>query len=89
MEQRTFQKYANEPNFVGYPLFYVVSSNFGTQLMCADCCTEEYTGAEDVTTEANWEDHQLYCHVCSDKIDAAYEEDDDDDSDDDTIFGGE
>ena len=88
MEQRTFHKYSIDPNFTGYPLFYIVRSSFGTQQMCADCCREEYTGTETVTTEANWEDHQLYCQVCSIKIDAAYEEDDDD-SDDDTIFGGE
>ena len=76
MPNHVFKKYSSDPSFSGCPLFYTVDSSYvGEQIMCANCCTEEYTGDETIQTEANWDDHQLYCEVCSDKIEAAYEAD--------------
>jgi len=76
MSNHTFKKYSSDANCVGYPLYYIVDSSYaGAQIMCANCCTEEHTGDETIQTEANWDDHQLYCEICSDKIEAAYEED--------------
>ena len=81
MNVSIFKKYSNDFNFVGYPLYYIVESNYGTQQMCSNCCTEEYTGEETVKVEANYDNHQLWCDVCSDKIEAAYEEDDESEED--------
>ena len=76
MEKKTFENFSSDPNASGYPLFYIVDCNYaGTQTMCANCCTNEYTGEETIQTEANWENHNLYCDVCSNKIEAAYEAD--------------
>ena len=83
MEQRTFQKYSNDFNFVGYPLYYIVNGSYCDQLLCSHCCTEEYTGEETVKVEVNYDNHDLHCYICSDKIEAAYEEDDDDSDEDD------
>jgi len=77
----TYTKYSNEPNFVGYPLWYIINNE---DCWCADCCNEELTGDEEVITSVNYEDTQLYCWNCSAKIESAYGEDPDEkESDDD------
>ena len=81
-----FAKYTNEPNFVGYPLYYILDSAtyYESKVLCADCCTEEYNydDGDQVEHHVNFENHQMYCGECSDKIEAAYEEDDSEDEDD-------
>ena len=81
-----FAKYTNEPNFCGYPLFYILNSSvyYDSKVLCGDCCTEEYNedDGDQVEHHVNYEDHLLYCEQCSDKIEAAYKEDDPEDEDD-------
>ena len=81
-----FNKYTNQPNFVGYPLYYILDSPayYESKVLCADCCREEYSydDGDQVEPHVNFEDHQMYCEACSDKIEAAYEEDDPEDEDD-------
>lgn len=78
-----FAKYTNEPNFVGYPLYYLLDSPayYDTRILCADCCSEEYNedDGDQVEHHVNFENHMLFCQECDTKIEAAYEEDDEDD----------
>jgi len=78
-----FNKYTNQPNFVGYPLYYILDSAayYDSKVLCADCCREEYNydDGDQVEHHVNFEDHQMYCEECSGKIEAAYEEDDEED----------
>ena len=71
---KTFPKYTNAPNFVGYPLFYTLNQE---TVLCADCCTEQYNEKADDQVEAdiNRDDEGLYCWECSEKIESAYGED--------------
>ena len=77
----TYAKYSNEPNFVGYPLWYVINNE---ECWCADCCNSELTGDEEVITSVNYEDPELYCCNCSAKIESAYGEESEEESDDQT-----
>jgi hypothetical protein len=43
--------YSNQPNFVGYPLFYIID---GETAMCACCATEAQGEAKTVVAECNW-----------------------------------
>jgi hypothetical protein len=54
-------KYSNEPNFVGYPLWYVIDDY---KCQCNECDT--------ISKEVNWDDANLWCDECSAKIEAAY-----------------
>ena len=65
-------KYSNEPNFVGYPLFYVKDDSVA---LCNLCASEENDEGALVKMECNWEDQNLYCDCCSEKIEAAYGDD--------------
>jgi|7_EtaG_2_1085326.scaffolds.fasta_scaffold257481_1 hypothetical protein len=82
----TFNKYTNQPNFVGYPLYYILDSAayYQTTTLCADCCREEYNedDGDRVEKHVNYENHSMYCEGCSEHIEAAYEEDDSEDEDD-------
>ena len=60
-----------------YPLFYIVSGWRCDEqhVWCARCCNE----ADDsmctiVQCEANWEDPELYCEACEERIESAYAE---------------
>ena len=77
----TLPKYSNEPNFVGYPLWYVINN---AECWCADCCNSELTGDEEVITSVNYEDPELYCCNCSARIESAYGEESEEESDDQT-----
>jgi hypothetical protein len=68
-QQTQYTKYSNEPNFSGYPYFFIVDNK---DCWCADCCNEELDGGEKVITAVNYEDPDLYCWNCSAKIEAAY-----------------
>ena len=72
---RKYSKYTTEPNFVGYPQFFIINNE---ECWCADCCNDELTGDEEVITSVNFEDPELYCFNCSVKIESAYGEDSDD-----------
>ena len=72
---KTFPKYTNAPNFVGYPLFYVLNQE---TVLCADCCTDQYNeeSGDHIESEVNYDDENLYCWECSEKIESAYGEND-------------
>ena len=62
-----FRKCSNDPNFVGYPLYYIVEG----ECVCKHCCNEAWEIAEAV----NWENKHLYCSDCGVRIETAYKED--------------
>mgnify|MGYP003657667873 FL=1 len=64
-----YTKYSNQPNFTGYPQFFIINNE---AYWCADCCNDELNGDEEVITGLNYEDPELYCCNCSLKIEAAY-----------------
>ena len=64
-----YTKYSNQPNFTGYPQFFIINNE---ECWCADCCNDELNGDEEVITGLNYEDPELYCCNCSLKIEAAY-----------------
>jgi hypothetical protein len=65
----------------GYPCFAVMSNG---DCLCHKCIKEEYRQIYQATktgsncgfsnTQANWEDPNLYCAHCSERIESAYAE---------------
>ena len=83
MSDKYFKKYSGEPNFVGYPLWYVVDD----ECWCHDCCNDMYENVDEhfihrTSVEVNWEDKNLWCSQCCIKIESAYADDKDDDTED-------
>ena len=62
-------KYSNEPNFVGYPLWYVIDDY---KCQCNECATISKEEGHLVEAQVNLDDPNLWCDECSEKIDAAY-----------------
>lgn len=57
----------------GYPLFYVNKKN---NILCPKCANEnDEIFAPIVDAGVNYEDAQLYCDQCSERIESAYAED--------------
>lgn len=55
----------------GYPLFYLDGENF---VICPACANMD--GPATLETYAvNWEDPNLYCDTCTNRIESAYAED--------------
>ncbi len=67
-------KYSKEPNFVGYPLFYIKDD---CQALCHMCASEENARGVLVKMATNWEDDNLYCDECCEKIESAYNDEPD------------
>jgi hypothetical protein len=78
----TYAKYA-WPG--GYPIFYLTADN---GVMCPDCANGDRSSAPDldpecpdddqwriIAAECNWEDPDLYCENCNNRIESAYAED--------------
>lgn len=61
-------------SFGCYPIFYVTRKG---ECLCPACALEAENEDEDppVATDANWEDPDLYCDGCSERIESAYAED--------------
>lgn len=65
----------------GYPLFYVTANS---EALCADCVQAELPQCQDpnepswfvVAHAVNWEDPDLCCDHCGDRIESAYAEED-------------
>ena len=66
---KKYIKYSIEPNFTGYPLFYIINNE---EVWCSGCCNDNLVGDEAVIQDANWENPELYCCNCSSKINSAY-----------------
>jgi hypothetical protein len=60
----------------GYPVFYVTKQNNCLCSECADNNDMEYDPI--VAVDVNWEDPDLYCDECSQRIESAYAEPDQD-----------
>ena len=65
-------KYSNEPNFFGYPLWYVVDEY---KCQCNECATLSKSDGISIQKEVNWDDTNLWCDECCEKIESAYGED--------------
>ena len=72
-------KYSNEPNFVGYPLWYVID---GYKCQCNECATVSKTEGYSIEVQVNLDDLNLWCDECSEKIESAYADEEDDNTDD-------
>ena len=65
----------------GYPLFYI-TKDYG--ILCPKCCNKNKELLNDeydkqwfvIDYEVNWEDGELYCDHCYEKIESAYGEED-------------
>jgi hypothetical protein len=58
----------------GYPLFYL---DKGNNCLCPKCASDNDEFTESLTAvDANWEDPDLYCDHCSERIESAYAEPD-------------
>ena len=63
----------------GYPLFFITED---CGILCTKCCNENKDLLNDeydkqwfvIDYEVNWEDGELYCDHCNDKIESAYGE---------------
>ncbi len=64
----------------GYPLFYI-TIDYG--ILCPKCCNENKDLLSDeydpqwyvIAYEVNWEDENMYCDHCNEKIESAYGDD--------------
>jgi hypothetical protein len=55
-----------------YPIFYLDSDN---NCLCPKCASENDDFTEPlVAADCNWEDPDLYCDHCSERIESAYAE---------------
>jgi hypothetical protein len=68
-------KYSNQPNFVGYPLWYVIDDY---KCQCNECATISKSEGHSVEEQVNWDDSNLWCDECSEKIESAYADEEDD-----------
>lgn len=77
MSSELLPKYSNSPNFVGYPFYYIVDSY---DCECHECATDSKSEGKKVVPQVNYDNPQLYCFTCSEKIEAAYVDDDEESS---------
>lgn len=64
----TLPKYSNDPNFCGYPFYYVVE---GHKCECNECATDSKSEGKEVEVQVNYENGMLYCETCSTQIEAS------------------
>mgnify|MGYP006953693371 FL=1 len=65
----------------GYPLFYITKD---CGVLCPKCCNENKELLNDeydpqwfiIAYDVNWEDENMYCDHCNEKIESAYSEED-------------
>ena len=53
----TLPKYSNEPNFVGYPLWYIIDDH---KAQCNECATVSKSEGCSASKQVNWEDTNLW-----------------------------
>ena len=75
---KKYTKYSNEPNFVGYPLWYVIDDY---KCQCNECATISKSEGCTVLAQVNYDDDNLWCDECSVKIESAYADEDTEDFD--------
>lgn len=74
-----------------YPVFYLARTGYRNDetgelefsqydrsefVCCPDCLANPSNEAIAIAADANWEDSQLYCGICSERIESAYAEKD-------------
>jgi hypothetical protein len=58
-----------------YPVYYL--DNSGSAVVCASCANnDEDNGREPSAQGVNWEDSELFCDECGERIESAYAEGD-------------
>lgn len=86
LEMRAEHKDMEVPAFSSYgsyPIFYLIKDaesgdRGGLDVACADCVNNrKYLGSTDgaFDYDANWEDPDMYCSACNERIESAYAED--------------
>lgn len=55
----------------GYPLYYLDNEN---NVLCPKCANKDGMSTEVVAADINYEDGELYCDDCSERIESAYAE---------------
>lgn len=63
----------------GYPIYYVVDKD--CSVICPKCLNEraeelKSEGADRILMDANYEDPELFCDFCNERIESAYAEED-------------
>lgn len=61
-------KYSNDPNFCGYPYFYIIEDY---KCECHECATDSKAEGKLVEHHVNYDNGQLYCDTCSTQIEAS------------------
>jgi hypothetical protein len=58
-----------------YPLYYLADADLAT--CCVKCAKDvkEWPSTLIISSEVNWEDSNLYCEFCNERIESAYAED--------------
>ena len=69
---KNLPKYTNQPNFVGYPLWYMIDDY---KCQCNECATVSKSEGQSAEEQVNWDDSNLWCDECSEKIESAYADD--------------
>ena len=77
--KQEFKKYTS---IGSYPIFYIKKSGFmSDSCLCSDCLNDaeereylEVSSADQVIAAINYEDPDLHCDHCSEKIESAYNE---------------
>jgi hypothetical protein len=60
----------------GYPVFYVTEHG---NVLCSECAATTTEDNPVTDCDANWEDPDLYCEKCSNRIESAYADKEDQD----------
>lgn len=65
----------------GYPMYYVVTDEYGKNLdvACPRCASGDGDlghGDKVIDYDVNWEDPDMYCSACNERIESAYAEKD-------------
>lgn len=55
----------------GYPLYYVAKD---CSILCPDCANKEGVEPSPIDGDVNWEDPELICDDCGERIESAYAE---------------
>ena len=87
---KIFPHFAELPSYTdwgGYPILYVITYRRECCVLCAECATACMRAAHEtgehraykLQADVNYEDPDLYCEDCCERIESAYAEPDDSD----------
>jgi hypothetical protein len=58
----------------GYPIVYVAYEDNEPVWLCPQCADKDKHKGHLVSADINWEDPELYCDDCNERIESAYAE---------------